>query len=285
MRVAVIGASGQLGTDLVRVFGDRAIAITHRDLEVTDAEAVRRLLSQLGPDAVVNTAAFHRVDACEEDPDLAWRVNALGARHVALACAEINAACVYVSTDYVFDGEKGGPYTEEDRPRPLNTYGITKLAGEHYTMLCPRHYVVRVASLFGAAGASGKGGNFVETMIKKARAGEPVRVVDDIRMSPTYTRDAARLIRALLENQYPYGVYHLANAGSCSWYEFASEIFRQLGLEADLAPISSEALAQKARRPRDSSLASSRLAGLQVRPWEGALRAYLEEKGYLWGIR
>jgi dTDP-4-dehydrorhamnose reductase len=281
MKVAVIGAAGQLGTDLVKAFGDGGVPVTHRDLEVTEAEAVRKLLSELRPDAVVNTAAFHQVDACEDDPERAWRVNALGARNVALACAEINAVCVYVSTDYVFDGEKGSPYTEEDTPRPLNTYGITKLAGEHYTMLCPRHYVVRVASLFGAAGASGKGGNFVETMVKKARAGEPVRVVDDIRMSPTYTKDAVRLIRALLEGEYPYGVYHATNAGSCSWYEFASEIFRQLGLEVDLAPISSAALAQKARRPRDSSLASSRLGGLAVRSWPEALRAYLEEKGYL----
>jgi len=148
-------------------------------------------------------------------------------------------------------------------------------------MLCPRHYVVRVASLFGAAGASGKGGNFVETMVKKARAGEPVRVVDDIRMSPTYTKDAAYLIREILLNDYPYGVYHATNAGSCSWYEFAAEIFAQLGLQVDLAPISRSALAQKAQRPRDSSLASSRLQGLAVRPWEEALRAYLAEKGYL----
>ena len=170
MKVAVIGASGQLGSDLVKVFED-VIPLTHKDIEVTDLSSCE-ILKELKPDVVINTAAYHKTDECEENPEKAFLVNSVGARNVALICKEIGAIDVFISTDYVFDGSKKEPYTEEDVPNPINVYGVSKYAGEILTRyICGKYYIIRVASLFGVAGARGKGGSFVETMIKKAKAG------------------------------------------------------------------------------------------------------------------
>lgn len=303
-RVVVIGSAGQLGSDLVKVLRpphplDRSregeapaeplflfevIPLSHREIEVTDPDSVRTALADARPDVVINCAAFVRVDECEDRPEEALRVNALGALHVARACAELNALCVYTSTDYVFDGEKNGPYTEDDPPRPLNVYGISKLCGEHFVRAaCPRHLIVRTSGLYGVAGSSGKGGNFVETMIRMAREGRPIRVVDDQVLAPTYTRDLAGKIKELLEREV-YGVIHIANSGHCSWYEFARRIFHLLELRPDLGPISSGAYGARARRPPYSVLACERLARLGLGPmrsWQEALEAYLQEKGHL----
>jgi dTDP-4-dehydrorhamnose reductase len=283
MRIAVIGAGGQLGTDLVKVFGEYdCLPLTHQDIEVADRERCYEVLKKLAPEVVINTAAFHQVDACEDDPGRAFMVNAVGAKNVAEACLEINATCVFISTDFVFDGRKGAPYTESDAPSPVSTYGISKLAGEFYTRRAPKHYVMRVASLFGAAGASGKGGNFVEAMVKKGRAGEKISVVDDLWMSPTYTGDAAGLIKKITEAKMPSGIYHVTNSGQCCWLDFAGEIFNQLNLKPDLSPIKSVQLKQKALRPAFSALQSEKLNGLfGVRHWKDALTGYLVEKGYL----
>jgi dTDP-4-dehydrorhamnose reductase len=259
------------------------IGLGRADIEVTDGSGVLERLAAIAPDVVINCAAFHRVDDCESRPEEAFRVNALGARNVALACARLGALAVYVSTDYVFDGELGRPYNESDLPRPINVYGASKLAGEHLTaVFSPRHLIVRVSSLFGVAGASGKGGNFVETMIRKARAGEAIRVVDDIVMSPTYTADAAAALRALIAGGH-VGIAHASNAGACTWFEFARAIFDLLGWEVDLQPQRSADLPSAARRPRNSALASSQsdARGLARPAWEDALRRYLEAKGYL----
>jgi len=283
MKIAVIGAGGQLGTDLVKVFGEHdCLPLTHRDIEVADRERCCEVLKKLAPEAVINTAAFHQVDACEDDPGKAFMINAVGAKNVAEACLEIAAACIFISTDFVFDGEKGSPYAESDVPNPVSTYGISKLAGEFYTRMAPKYYVMRVASLFGAAGASGKGGNFVEAMIKKGRAGEKISVVDDLWMSPTYTSDAAGLIKKIIEAEMPPGVYHVTNSGQCCWFDFAGEIFKQLNLKPDLSPIKSVHLKQKAPRPAFSALRSEKLNGsFGVRHWKDALTGYLVEKGYL----
>ncbi|MDQ7841263.1 MAG: dTDP-4-dehydrorhamnose reductase [bacterium] len=283
-RVAIIGATGQLGSDLVRAMEDRApVGLSHADIEVTDGPCVLDRLAAIAPDVVINCAAFHRVDECEVRPEEAFRVNALGARNVALTCARLGALAVYISTDYVFGGEAGRPYVEGDPPRPINVYGASKLAGEHLVAaVAPRHLIVRVSSLFGVAGASGKGGSFVETMIRKARAGEAIRVVDDIVMSPTYTADAAAALRGLIAGGHT-GIAHASNAGACSWFEFARAIFALLGWEVDLQPQRSADQPAAARRPRYSALESSRLLalGLVQAPWEDALRRYLEAKGYL----
>jgi len=283
-RAVIIGASGQLGSDLMTVFRDwDPLGWAHSDIEVTDAVGVAARLEAAAPDVIINCAAFHRVDDCEIHPEQAFRVNALGARNVALAGARLRALVVYVSTDYVFDGQLGRPYREGDLPRPINVYGASKLAGEHLVAAStPRHLIVRVSSLFGVAGASGKGGNFVETMIRKARAGEAIRVVDDIVMSPTYAADAALRIRQLIAGGTT-GLVHAANAGACSWFEFARTILELVGVEADLRPQRSAELQTSARRPRNSALVTSRLRGraLAPSPWTDALRRYLLAKRHV----
>ena len=281
MRVAVIGASGQLGSDLVKVFED-VIPLTHKDIEVTDFASCE-ILKELKPDVVINTAAYHKTDECEENPEKTFLVNAIGARNIALICREIRAVDVYISTDYVFDGSKKEPYTEEDVPNPINVYGISKYAGEILTRYIDKHYIIRVSSLFGVAGASGKGGNFVETMIKKAKSGDEINLVNDITMSPTYTKDAAMIIKKIISNKLPYGIYHVSNDGCCTWYEFAKAIFEITGIDANLKPITSDKFPTKAKRPKNSALSIKKIKsyGINMRHWKEALKDYLKEKGHI----
>jgi len=282
MKVVVIGATGQLGSDLVKVFED-VIPLTHRDIEVTDLSSCE-ILKELKPDVVINTAAYHKTDECEENPEKSFLVNSVGARNIALICKEIGAIDVYISTDYVFDGSKGEPYTEEDVPDPINVYGVSKYAGEILTRnICDRYYIVRVSSLFGIAGASGKGGNFVETMIKKGKSGDELYVIDDITMSPTYTKDAAVAIEKILSYKLPYSIYHVTNEGYCTWYEFAKAIFEITGIDAKLNPTTSDKYPTKAKRPKNSALSIEKIRsyGIDMRHWRDALRDYLTEKGYL----
>lgn len=287
MRIAIIGANGQLGCDLVKVFNSskyEIVPLTHADIDVTKFELSEKVLKNIQPDVIINCAAYVRVDDAEDDADIAFAVNATGARNIAKICVELNSTLTHVSTDYVFDGRKNKPYTEDDVPNPINVYGNSKLAGEYFVRnITERYYVIRSSSLFGAAGASGKGGNFVETMIKKARSGEEIRVVDDMVMSPTYTKDAAEMMRDILMKELPSGIYHAANSGFCSWYVFAKAIFDTLDIDADLLPIKTSALNSKAKRPMFSALASAMLEkyGLEMPRWEDGLREYLEEKGYL----
>ena len=284
MRIAVIGSTGQLGTDLVKTLGaaHEVISLAHKDIEVSNYDGCL-VLKEYKPDVIVNTAAFHKTDQCEEEPQKTFCVNALGARNIALITNEIGATAVYISSDYVFDGTKQEPYTEEDVPVPISTYGISKLAAEHFTRQNPKHYILRIASVFGKAGASGKGGNFVETMIKKAKNNEHIMVVDDMWMSPTYTKDAATLLKGILEQQLPYGVYHATNKGFCSWYQFAQEIFKITNLNADLKPTKTDPNYGKAKRRGFSALTSTKLSkyNLEPRGWKEALRAYLLEKGHI----
>jgi dTDP-4-dehydrorhamnose reductase len=279
----VIGSSGQLGTDLVKTFGD-VVPLTHKDIEVTDLSSCK-ILEDIKPEVVINTAAYHKTDECEDNPEKAFIVNSVGARNIAFICRKINAINVYISTDYVFDGDKASPYTEMDVPNPINVYGVSKYAGETLTRILygDRSYIIRVSSLYGAAGASGKGGNFVETMIRKAKSGEDLRVVDDIIMSPTYTKDAAVAIREIVERSLPFGIYHVTNDGFCSWFEFARTIFELTGLDANLSPVTSDEYPTKAKRPKNSSLSIEKLKshGVGMRHWRDALKAYLIEKGHI----
>jgi len=284
MKIAVIGSTGQLGADLMKILSDghEVVGLAHKDIEVADYDSCL-ILKEHRPEIVINTAAFHKTDQCEEEPLKTFSVNALGARNVALVSREIAATTVFISTDYVFDGLKKEPYTEDDVPAPISTYGISKLAAEHFTRQNPKHYIVRIASVFGKAGASGKGGNFVETMIAKAKKNEAITVIDDMWMSPTYTKDAASILKGILEFQLPYGTYHATNKGYCSWYQFAQQIFQITGLNPALTPIKTEQLSLKARRPRFSALTSTKLSryNLEPREWKEALRAYLIEKGHI----
>ena len=258
------------------------VPLTHEAADCTNANAVRAVLLASQPQIVINSAAYVRVDDCEDFPDEAFRVNAIGAFNIARSCAELNAQCVYVSTDYVFDGLKESPYLEFDSPSPVNVYGTSKLAGEHLVrQVAPHWLIVRLASLFGKTGARGKGGNFIETIISKAKAGESLRVVNDLNMSPTYTRDAANALVAILENGTT-GHLHLVNSGACTWYEFTKEILAITGLTNQVVPISSPT--HHASRPKNSSLRSDRLFGLlqyEMRSWQDALAAYLAEKGHI----
>lgn len=286
--VAVVGSTGQLGTDVVTTLRDagsyNVIPLSHAAVECTDLTSVRAALGAAHPDVVINCAAFVRVDDCEDRREDAFKVNALGAFHVAQVCAELDALCVYVSTDYVFDGDKSAPYGEDDEPRPINMYGASKLAGERLVQVTtPKWLIIRTASLFGTTGARGKNGNFVNTIVTKARNGEALRVVNDVRMSPTYARDAARGLERLLQHNTT-GLVHLTNRGSCTWYEFARAILDLLRLDTKLESVPSKEYQTKARRPRDSSLRSTRLSGLlgeDLRPWQDALDAYLHDKGHI----
>lgn len=284
MKIAIIGANGQMGSDIVRTFNTEVIPLTHADIDIEDFTSSKKTLKKVLPEVVINCAAYVRVDDAEEFPDKAFAVNALGARNIALICRDLNAILAHISTDYIFDGLKAQPYTENDIPNPLNVYGNSKLAGEYFVRnTLEKHYIIRSSSLFGIAGASGKGGNFVETMIKKAHNNEEIRVVDDMIMSPTRTKDAAYAIRNILIKKLPFGIYHATNSGSCSWYEFAKAIFKILGINARLSPTKTDALQSKAKRPMYSPLVSIKLKkyGFEMESWESALRNYLLDKEYL----
>jgi dTDP-4-dehydrorhamnose reductase len=282
VRVLVTGAGGQLATDLVRVLdGQDLVALSHRELEVCDPVQLRSALETVRPDVVINTAAFHRVDDCEAEAERAFAVNTLGVRNLALACAEAKASLLHVSTDYVFDGSKRQPYLEEDTALPINVYGASKLAGELLVRaLLDNYYIVRTSGLYGRAGASGKGGNFVNTMLRLAREKPDIKVVDDQRLSPTYTRDLAEKLAWLIRTE-GYGLYHVTNSGGCSWYEFACAIFEQAGLKPRVQPISTEAFGARARRPAYSVLGHGSLEHLgcdDLPHWSDALQRYLAEK-------
>jgi dTDP-4-dehydrorhamnose reductase len=284
MKTVVIGSTGQLGTDLMKVLVNKheTIGLTHKDIEVTDYNSCQ-IVKKYSPEVVINTAAFIKVEQSEEEPLKMFAVNAIGARNLAIVSKEIDATTVFISTDYVFDGSKRKPYTERDMPSPINTYGISKLSGEFYTKQNPKHYIIRVASLFGVAGASGKGGNFVETMITKAKRNEKISVIDDMWMSPTYTKDAAEAIKSIIELKVPYGIYHVTNSEYCTWFQFAKEIFRLTGLNPNLEPIKTCQLQSKVKRPQFSALKSIKLPkyGIKMRSWKEALRDYLVEKGHI----
>jgi dTDP-4-dehydrorhamnose reductase len=287
IRVAVVGSGGQLGTEVVAALEQSAgyspVPLPHSQIDCTQAESVREVLRSVDPAIVVNCAAYVHVDQCEDRAEDAVRVNALGALHVARTCAELKALCTYVSTDYVFDGEKDGPYGEIDSPRPVNVYGASKLLGEYFVrQTAPDWLIVRTASLFGRVGARAKQGNFVETIVQRARASFPLRVVNDIRMSPTYARDLAEALVTLLK-QRATGIVHLTNNGACTWYEFAALILAQSRLHVELAAVSADQYPFRAARPRNSVLTSTRIPPLlpsPLRPWQNAVAAYLQDRGY-----
>jgi len=288
MKVLVTGASGQLGTDLCEVLRDfELIPLTHKDIEINDMDSVKQAFNKYKPDIIVNTAAYVRVDDCEDEKEKAFKVNALGARNVAVVAQELGARLVHLSTDYVFGGEdesRTTPYTEFDTPVPLSIYGKSKLAGENLVRhFCLRHFIVRASALFGVAGSSGKGGNFIETMLRLARERDELKVVNDQVFSPTYTGDLARKIAQLMATEY-YGIFHITNKGTCSWYKFTAEIVKLAGIKTPVVPITSDQYPQKARRPCYSVLDNShlRLLGMDdMRHWQEALKDYLVARGHI----
>ncbi len=290
MKTILIGADGQLGTDLCKIYpSEELVPLTIEDLNICDYEAVGRMFREHSPEVVINTAAYHRVDECEDYPERAMEVNALAVRNLAIACKEIDAALVHFSTDYVFDGEATRPYTEQDAPRPLSAYAISKLAGElHVRYLWEKHFVARLSGLYGVVGSMGKGTNFVETMLKLAGEGKDLTVVDDQTLTPTYTRALAPVIKALAETRR-YGLYHMTSEGGCSWYEFAQAIFELSGMDARLKPTTSDVYKTPAKRPTYSVLENANLKKIGSIPpmphWRNALKDYLDERKVYRGMK
>lgn len=282
MRVAVVGANGQLGSDVVQTFadaGDEVVPLTHGDMEIETHDSVMRTLSCARPDVVVNTAAMHQVERCEERPNEAYAVNAIGARNLAVVTRELGSLLIHVSTDYVFNGAKRTPYEESDAPLPLNVYGNSKLAGEHFVRsLNPRHFVLRTSALYGKRPCRGKGGmNFVDLMLKLGQERPVVRVVKDEIVSPTATTQVAQQI-ALLSRSDAYGLYHATAEGECSWYEFAREIFRLSDLNARLEVAEPGEFPAKVPRPAYSVLENSALKRRSLNTfttWKDGLSEYL----------
>ncbi|MGE5057551.1 MAG: dTDP-4-dehydrorhamnose reductase [Acidobacteriota bacterium] len=283
MKIAVIGGDGQLGRDVVRAFeanGDDVYGLTHRELEIANIDSVVKALQSALPHVVVNTAAMHHVERCEQDPSAAFAVNALGARNLAEVTGDLGVLLMHISTDYVFDGNKREPYIESDAPLPLNVYGNTKLAGEYFVRtLNPKHFVLRTSALYGKDPCRGKGGlNFVELMIKLARERGKVRVVDSEIVSPTSTAELAQQV-VILSRSEAYGLYHATAEESCSWYEFAKQIFEATKTEVKLEVARSDEFPAKVPRPTYSVLenAALKMKGLNIfKSWRESVREYLQ---------
>ncbi|MGB8915249.1 MAG: dTDP-4-dehydrorhamnose reductase [Candidatus Sulfotelmatobacter sp.] len=284
MRVAVVGANGQLGSDVVEVFrerGSEVFPLTHADLELANLDSVATCLKSLSPAVVVNTAAMHHVEQCEQQPEKAFAVNAIGVRNLAVVTKELGAVLIHVSTDYVFDGAKGQPYVEEDAPVPLNVYGNSKLSGEQFVRtLNDKHFVLRVSAIYGKQPCRAKGGkNFVELMLKLGRERGMVRVVDSEVVSPTPTAQIAAQIYEL-SGCDAYGLYHGTAEGSCSWYGFAREIFKAANLQVDVQIAGPNEFPAKVPRPKYSVLENRGLKRLGLNrftDWRDGLQQYLNQ--------
>jgi dTDP-4-dehydrorhamnose reductase len=284
MRVMIIGAGGQLGSDLVEVLRaseDEVISLTRKDADVTEPSAVREKLAEHVPDVILNCSVYHPVDECESHPDLSFAVNATAVRDLGLAAKEINATVVHFSSDYVFDGELGRAYSEDDATTPVSVFGVSKVAGEQLLRaVLPRHFIVRTSGLYGLVGSRVKRGNFIETMLRLGSQNGRVRVVNDLRMAQTNTYNLARQVHVLIRTEH-YGTYHASDHGDYSWYEFALKIFEYSGMAVEVTPVSWREMPSLAPRPQYSVLENRRLTtfGLdQMQPIDVALQAYLRSR-------
>lgn len=288
MKIVLLGANGQLGTDLCQIISAtndkyELLALTRSDINVLEAENMTAKLNEMNFEVLINCTSYHKTDEVESNATTGFAVNAHAVNRMAETCQRKNAAFLHVSTDYVFSGKAQTPYTETDSTGPVNVYGASKAMGEQLAQdACAKTYILRVASLYGVAGASGKGGNFVETMLRLAKQNGEVRVVDDIVMSPTSTYDVANALLALIERQAEPGIYHTVNSGNASWYQFAREILTQARVEARTVPLQSHEFPTAARRPAYSVLNNNKLANVvgELRHWTDALQHYLKVKNY-----
>lgn len=269
-----------MGTDLREVFSanHNVIELNHTDIEITDVDSVRKVLTTTKPHFVVNTAAYNLVAEAEKFPEKAFQINGTGVLNVARVCQDLNIQLVHYSTDYVFDGKKQKPYTEDDAPNPLNVYGSTKLAGEYFALnYCDKSFVIRVSGIYGKVPSRGKGGNFITSVLKLAKERSEVKVVADETLTPTPTYHIAKNTSALLETQ-AFGLYHMSCEGECSWYEFARTIWETLQLEAPLFPASVKDFPSSVKRPFYSVLENEKLNKLginQMPGWKEALKEFL----------
>ena len=281
MRVFVTGVKGQLGYDVMNELEKRGltgIGVDIDEMDITDAVACRKVISEAKPDAVIHCAAYTAVDAAEDNVDLCRRVNADGTRNIAEVCHDLDIKMMYISTDYVFDGQGTRPWEPDDERHPLNVYGQTKYEGElAVEELVKKFFTVRIAWVFGVNGK-----NFIKTMLRLGKEQGAVSVVDDQVGSPTYTYDLARLLVDMIQTD-KYGRYHATNEGLCSWYEFACEIFKKAGMDqVSVTPVTSEQFPAKAKRPSNSRMSKEKLteAGFEHLPsWQDALERYLRTIG------
>lgn len=277
MRILVTGVKGQLGHDVVNELkkrGHTPIGVDVEEMDITDASAVEKEIKKEPLDAVIHCAAYTAVDAAEDNRELCMRVNAEGTRNIARVCRELDLKMVYISTDYVFDGEGERPWEPDDPREPLNVYGESKYQGElAVEEYLEKYFTVRIAWVFGVNGK-----NFIKTMLRLAESQKEINVVNDQIGSPTYTYDLAVLLADMVETE-KYGRYHATNEGLCTWYEFAKEIFRQAGADVKVNPVSSDEFPAKAKRPHNSRMDKSKLVQNGFRPlptWQDALKRYLE---------
>jgi dTDP-4-dehydrorhamnose reductase len=284
MRILLIGATGQLGGDLVRNRGLHALTAPRReDLDITKPEQVRAALLAHRPELVINCAAFHNVPLCEEQPETAFRINCMAMRDLAAACRDADVRLITFSSDYVFGGEKRSPYAEDDLPMPLQVYGITRLAGEYAVMAtAPEHAVViRTCGLYGVSGARSKGGNFVDARVADGRAGKTIEMAMEQTVAPTSTDDLSIAVLELAEKrEFAPGIYHLVNEGQCTWYELTAAIVELLNLPAKVIPVDRGGRSGAMRRPLYSVLGNNKARQLRVTlpPWRDALERYLRQK-------
>jgi len=271
MKVLVTGANGQLGYDVIKYLDSEGIEYLGTDrevLDITNKEQVKTLISNYNPDVVIHCAAYTAVDKAEDEKELCHAVNVLGTRYVAEACKEIDAKMVYISTDYVFNGEGIKPFDVTDKPNPINYYGQTKYKGElEVQRILDKYFIIRTSWVFGT-----HGNNFVKTMLKLAKERDEISVVADQIGSPTYTYDLAKRLVEMIQTD-KYGIYHATNEGYCSWYDFACEIFKQAGMYVKVNPIKTEDYPQKAKRPKNSRLSKTPLTELEN--WKDALKHYI----------
>lgn len=278
MKVLVTGCAGQLGYDVLEQLAARSIdfvAADKAEFDLTNAEAVRGFVEMHKPTAVIHCAAYTAVDRAEEDAATCYKVNIEGTQNLVDACSDLNVKFIYISTDYVFNGEKDAPHEVEDRPDPLTVYGMTKLEGENRVRRSiAKHFIVRTAWVFGK-----NGNNFVKTMLRLGHERDTINVVCDQLGSPTYTKDLAKLVSDMLYSD-KYGTYHATNEGYCSWAEFAYEIMQLSGLNSRISPITSSEYPAKAKRPQNSRLSKQKLVdnGFEPLPdWKNALARFLND--------
>ena len=278
MRVLVTGVKGQLGYDVVNELEERgheSVGVDIEEMDITDAASVETVITEAGVDAVIHCAAYTAVDAAEDNEELCRKVNEEGTRNIARVCKELDLKMMYISTDYVFNGQGTRPWEPDDEREPLNVYGETKCGGElAVEELLDKYFIVRIAWVFGVNGK-----NFIKTMLNLGKTRDSLTVVSDQVGSPTYTYDLARLLVDMIETE-KYGRYHATNEGYCSWYEFACEIFRQAGMNVSVSPVDSSAYPAKAKRPMNSRMSKDKLdeMGFERLPsWQDALGRYLQE--------
>ncbi|MHB1348226.1 MAG: dTDP-4-dehydrorhamnose reductase [Candidatus Humimicrobiaceae bacterium] len=286
MKIALIGSNGQLGSDMIKYFADKGeemIGLTQDDIDVCYIDKCEPVLLKIQPDIVINTAAFHQVDLCEDEGESAFAVNAVGVKNLCSICTALDIPLMHFSTDFVFgaDRDRTKPYIEDDCPGPVSLYGISKLSGEFVIKyMLKKYYLVRSCGLYGLAGSFGKGSNFVDLMIKLAGEGRKIKVVSDQILTPTSTQDMTEKLYELIKTG-KFGLYHMTNTGQCSWYDFALEIFRLAGIQADILPTTSSEYVSKAHRPMYSVLDNKNLreAGISdFRHWKEALKDYIDLK-------